>query len=60
MYADDEEKADKKGKAILYIEKQRNGPTGPVNLTFRNEYTRFENAARIEDGDIPEFKGDER
>ena len=54
IYADDSEKAAEKGKATLYIEKQRNGPTGKVELTFLNEYTRFEDAARIDAGDVPD------
>ena len=37
----------------LLIAKQRNGPTGDVNLTFMKSYTRFENAAKISDEDVP-------
>ncbi|MBL7071068.1 MAG: replicative DNA helicase [Candidatus Omnitrophica bacterium] len=40
---------DKKGLAELIIAKQRNGPTGSVNLAFISEYTRFENLSRRED-----------
>ena len=32
-----------KGKAELNIAKHRNGPTGTVPLTFREQYTKFEN-----------------
>src|SRR5580704_4038574 len=38
----------------LLIAKQRNGPTGDVNLTFLKNYTRFESAAKVSDEDIPE------
>jgi replicative DNA helicase len=37
----------------LLIAKQRNGPTGDVNLTFLKSFTRFENAAKISDNDAP-------
>ncbi len=46
-YADtEEEKQESQGKADLIIAKQRNGPTGDVPLTFRKEFTRFEDRAR--------------
>jgi replicative DNA helicase len=38
----------------LLIAKQRNGPTGDVNLTFLKPYTRFESAAKVSDEDVPE------
>jgi replicative DNA helicase len=37
----------------LLIAKQRNGPTGYVNLTFLKPYTRFESAAKVSDEDVP-------
>lgn len=42
---------EKKGLAELIIAKQRNGPTGIVNLTFISEYTRFENLSKREEGE---------
>ena len=48
-YADTEDEKDEaEGKADLIIAKQRNGPTGDVPLTFRKEFTRFEDRAREE------------
>jgi replicative DNA helicase len=52
---DDEGNAEEAdGLAVnLLIAKQRNGPTGDVNLTFLKSYTRFESAAKVSDEDIP-------
>jgi len=36
----------------LYIAKQRNGPTGDVDLTFLKSYTRFESAAKVSVEDV--------
>lgn len=40
----------------LLIAKQRNGPTGDINLTFLSDITRFESAAKIVDEDLPGMK----
>jgi replicative DNA helicase len=37
----------------LLIAKQRNGPTGDINLTFLKTYTRFETAAKVSEEDMP-------
>jgi replicative DNA helicase len=37
----------------LLIAKQRNGPTGDINLTFLKSYTRFESAAKVSEEDMP-------
>ena len=37
------------GLAQIIIAKQRNGPTGSIDLTFIGEYTRFENYAERDD-----------
>ena len=39
------EKTEKKNVAELIIAKQRNGPTGTVNLTWLGQYTKFMNMA---------------
>jgi len=40
------DKLDAKGKAEVNVSKQRNGPTGPIYLTFLAEHTRFESQAK--------------
>lgn len=53
----EDEEEDQYSDAIavnLLIAKQRNGPTGDVNLTFLRSLTRFESAAKIQDDDIPQ------
>ena len=37
----------------LLIARQRNGPTGDVNLIYLKSYTRFESAAKVSDEDVP-------
>ncbi|MDQ2764734.1 MAG: replicative DNA helicase, partial [Pseudomonadota bacterium] len=39
----DRDNEDLKGKAEIIIAKQRNGPTGSVQLAYISDYTRFEN-----------------
>jgi replicative DNA helicase len=43
------EKEEAKGKAEVIIAKQRNGPTGSVELTFMSQFMRFENLSRYEE-----------
>lgn len=52
-YAEDDKKEQARGKATLRIEKQRNGPTGNVKLTFQEEITRFVDRApdSVEEGE---------
>ena len=58
MYEEDaEQKKAKEGEATLIIAKQRNGPTGEVELTFQKEFTRFVDRAKVDPGDLPESPG---
>jgi replicative DNA helicase len=53
---DGEEEMEMEQEAVpvkLYIAKQRNGPTGDVDLTFLKSYTRFESAAKVTAEDVP-------
>jgi replicative DNA helicase len=43
---DEQKRRDLEGQAELIIAKQRNGPTGIVNLTFLSKFMRFENGAK--------------
>lgn len=47
-----EPETDQKGMAEIIIGKQRNGPIGTVRLTFLGEFTRFENYAGPDYGDL--------
>jgi replicative DNA helicase len=44
----DHEQLEEKRRAEIIIGKQRNGPVGKIDLIFLDEYTRFEDRARIE------------
>jgi replicative DNA helicase len=46
----DRENEDLKGKAEIIIAKQRNGPTGSIQLAYLADYTRFENLQQGDSG----------
>jgi replicative DNA helicase len=51
---DDTPSVETDGIAVqLLIAKQRNGPLGPVELTFLKRYTKFESASKIAADDVP-------
>jgi replicative DNA helicase len=51
---EEEVEVDQEAVAVkLFIAKQRNGPTGDVDLTFLKSYTRFESAAKVSAEDMP-------
>ena len=52
-YAPAEKKEELDGKAELIVSKQRNGPTGVVQLFFQKAYTRFDSVAPGTFGDGP-------
>lgn len=54
--SDTEDETEQEQDAVprkLFIAKQRNGPTGDVDLMFLKPYTRFESAAKVSDEDVP-------
>jgi replicative DNA helicase len=46
----DRDNEDVQGKAEIIIAKQRNGPTGSIELAFLKDFTRFENLAKDYNG----------
>jgi replicative DNA helicase len=49
VYSRDDQSLDAEsleGKAELLLSKQRNGPTGKIDLFFRKEFTRFESVTQ--------------
>jgi replicative DNA helicase len=48
----DRDNEDLKGKAEIIIAKQRNGPTGSIELAFRSDFTRFENLKKDDAGGL--------
>jgi replicative DNA helicase len=58
VYYSEEKKQDSfddKGLAKLLLSKQRNGPTGTINLSFIEQYARFENKSIYEESELVPF-----
>ncbi len=51
------QQSDIAGKADLIIGKQRNGPTGDVKLTWRQDYTRFEDRSEEPHDEFQPYSG---
>jgi replicative DNA helicase len=49
------EDAESKNRAEIIIAKQRNGPTGSVQLMYMSEFTRFENPYKGDDAAVPNY-----
>ncbi len=49
-YAPAEKREELEGKSELIVSKQRNGPTGVVELYFQKAYTRFDSVSRSQGG----------
>ena len=56
-YAPAEKRDELEGKAELMVSKQRNGPTGVVELYFQKAYTRFDSVARAPGGGPSPYGG---
>ena len=57
---EDSQQADLVGKADLLVAKQRNGPTGDVKLTWRQEHTRFEDRSEEPYDEFESFAGEDQ
>ncbi|MEE9190354.1 MAG: replicative DNA helicase [Candidatus Neomarinimicrobiota bacterium] len=58
LYYTEEKKQDSfddRGLAKLILSKQRNGPTGTIDVTFIERYARFENKANVEESELVPF-----
>jgi replicative DNA helicase len=56
-YLRGEAKEEVAGQAQIIVEKQRNGPTGEIELTWIKEFTRFEDRAPIRHGEFENIPG---